>query len=202
MPDPTIITSQDQLDALCASGPGPHHIDTQGRWYVIRGSSHVEARDSSIVEAYDSSSVAARGSSIVVAYDSNSVAARGSSRVDAFDSSRVILCGQPWVGPRIPGVPMIPDLDRRTLAAIEAPGCGLRMAQWHTCDTTHCRAGWYITLAGDAGAALEREYGPVIAGAAIWDAAHPGEPIPDWFASDAAALADIRRSADREPAHA
>ena len=60
-------------------------------------------------------------------------------------------------------IPVVSALDSRILAAIEAGG-GLETAAWHTCETTHCRAGWAIKLAGPAGEALEEALGAAIAG--------------------------------------
>jgi hypothetical protein len=65
----------------------------------------------------------------------------------------------------------------------------LKMNDWHTCETTHCRAGWAIHLAGSAGAELEALYGPERAGGFIYRAS-TGR-WPDFFASNDAALADI-----------
>ena len=31
------------------------------------------------------------------------------------------------------------------------------MSGWHICDTTHCRAGWVVHLAGKKGYELEKE---------------------------------------------
>jgi len=31
------------------------------------------------------------------------------------------------------------------------------MSAWHTCETTHCRAGWFVHLAGEDGYKLEKE---------------------------------------------
>ena len=181
MTTPTIITSQAQLDALCATGPGPHHIDTEGRWYRVRGSSRVVLH----------------GSSRAVCWDSSRAECQDSSSAECWGSSSAVKCGEPWQGARLPGVPVIPDLDRRTADAVCAAPDALEMGEWHRCETMHCRAGWYITLAGEAGAALEKQYGPFMAGAAIWDAAHPGEPIPNFFASNDAARADIIACAER-----
>ena len=33
----------------------------------------------------------------------------------------------------------------------------LDMSDWHTCDTTHCWAGWIVTLAGSEGHELEKQ---------------------------------------------
>jgi hypothetical protein len=89
----------------------------------------------------------------------------------------------------------IKNIDAAILAAIEAPGNELRMSSWHTCGTTHCRAGWAIHLAGDAGYKLEKVVGSSAAGALIYAASRPDKPVPDFLASDADALADLRACA-------
>lgn len=94
----------------------------------------------------------------------------------------------------LPPVPIIPNIDRAILAAIESGGT-LKMDAWHTCQTTHCRAGWAITLAGDAGKVLEHFVGPNTAGALIYSASRPGKPAPDFYASDEDAMADLRECA-------
>ncbi len=96
---------------------------------------------------------------------------------------------------RNPNVPVIHAIDRRILCAIEAGGV-LDMSRWHGCGTTHCRAGWAITLAGEAGAQLESEHGPNRAGRMIYRAS--AGYAPHFFASNEAAMQDIReRAAER-----
>jgi hypothetical protein len=102
---------------------------------------------------------------------------------------------------RHPDVPVVDRLDARILSAIDAGGT-LRMSDWHTCKTTHCRAGWAITLAGEAGHQLEIEHGPARAGAMIYRASTGRVP---WFydPSDEHALADIKRcAAEQTPSSA
>jgi hypothetical protein len=65
------------------------------------------------------------------------------------------------------------------------------MRQWHACETTHCLAGWAITLAGEAGRALEQQYGPARAGAMIYRAS-TGR-VPHLYADNDRALANLRR---------
>jgi hypothetical protein len=89
----------------------------------------------------------------------------------------------------------IKNIDAAILAAIDARGNELRMSFWHTCGTTHCRAGWAIHLAGDAGYRLEKVVGSAAAGALIYAASRPDKPVPDFIASDAVALADLRACA-------
>ena len=43
----------------------------------------------------------------------------------------------------------------------------LNMGTWHTCETTHCIAGWAVHLAGDEGKALEAKHGPYLAGLSL-----------------------------------
>ena len=87
--------------------------------------------------------------------------------------------------------PVVEDLHTKVAAAVGG-GEGLHMAEWH-CGTKHCRAGWAIVLAGEEGAALEDRLGPAAAGALIYHASTG--MVPDFYSSDATALADIRRCA-------
>ena len=43
----------------------------------------------------------------------------------------------------------------------------LDMGAWHTCNTTHCLAGWAVHLSGPAGYALEKVTSPSVAGAIL-----------------------------------
>jgi uncharacterized protein YjbI with pentapeptide repeats len=97
-----------------------------------------------------------------------------------------------------PDVPFVPHLDRQILAAIAAGG-ELDMSDWHTCATTHCRAGWAIALAGEAGRQLESRIGPRRAGAAIYRASTGRSP--NFFVNDETAMKDIRACAaeDAQP---
>jgi len=102
---------------------------------------------------------------------------------------------------RHPEAPVVEALDSKILAAISSGGV-LEMASWHgeggACGTTHCRAGWAIHLAGEAGAKLEAEHGPERAGAMIYRAS-TGR-VPHFYATNSRALEDIRECAEREKA--
>ena len=91
-------------------------------------------------------------------------------------------------------IPISPQIDAKILAAIEAGGA-LNMDAWHTCETTHCRAGWAVHLAGKAGYDLQDKVGPQRAGAMIYRASRPGKPAPWFFDTNEHALADIRKCA-------
>jgi uncharacterized protein YjbI with pentapeptide repeats len=97
-------------------------------------------------------------------------------------------------------VPVVENLHRKILQAIEGDGA-LEMSQWHTCETTHCRAGWAIHLAGAAGYKLEKEVGASVAGALISLRSCPFlERVPNFYATNEAALEDIRNCAAKEAA--
>jgi uncharacterized protein (DUF2237 family) len=92
-----------------------------------------------------------------------------------------------------PEVPVVEALDAKLLSILESGKGKLKMSTWHTCLTTHCRAGWAITLAGDAGKVLEEKYGPQCAGTLIYRAS-TGH-VPHFFATNERALEDIREQA-------
>ena len=94
---------------------------------------------------------------------------------------------------RNPDVPVIESLDAKILGVLDSGAGRLNMSAWHTCETTHCMAGWAIHLAGEPGHALEAKYGPHIAGRMIFTAS-TGH-TPHFFASDEQALIDLRERA-------
>ena len=95
-------------------------------------------------------------------------------------------------------VPVIPNIDAKILQAINNNFSLFDMTSWHIetpCGTTHCRAGWAITLAGDEGKALENKLGSALAGTLIYAASRPGKPVPDFYTGTTEALADIKACA-------
>jgi hypothetical protein len=82
-------------------------------------------------------------------------------------------------------------LDAAILAAVGVKDNAFEMGSWH-CGTTHCRGGWAITL-HPMGAELEQAFGPWLAAAVIYLAST--RRVPDFFASNKDALADIKRCA-------
>jgi hypothetical protein len=75
------------------------------------------------------------------------------------------------------------------------------MTEWHTCEKTHCRAGWVVTLAGEEGRKLESRFDTALAAMMIYDASTPEDfrinPCR-FFDSNEAALADMKRLAEGE----
>ena len=118
------------------------------------------------------------------------------ANLEGANLDRVSFTGASLNGATLPdGVPVIGDIDAAILAAIGEDASGLEMKDWH-CGTTHCRAGWPVKLAGEAGAKLERRFGTGAAGALIYAASRPGMPVPNFFATNADALADLRKCAE------
>jgi uncharacterized protein YjbI with pentapeptide repeats len=119
---------------------------------------------------------------------------RGADLIDAN------LSGADLRGADLIEAPVVPNIHQAVLAACEHDGA-LDMSTWHKCETTHCRAGWVVTLAGDAGKQLEARFGCGVAAALIYMASDPTlSRIPNWHASNADAMAGMRRLAKREAA--
>ena len=99
----------------------------------------------------------------------------------------------------MPEAPIILDIHRVIYEAASQPGA-LDMTDWHKCQNTHCRAGWAVTLAGDAGRELERFFGTNLAAMKIYDAscAESGFKINPcrFFDDNEAALEDMRKLAE------
>lgn len=70
------------------------------------------------------------------------------------------------------------------------------MGFWHTCETTHCRAGWVVHLAGEAGKKLEEETSTQFAAMQIYKASgysiNPGR----FYDNNEAAMADMKKLAE------
>jgi len=75
------------------------------------------------------------------------------------------------------------------------------MNNWHTCETTHCRAGWVTHLAGPEGKALEQLTTTHFAAMQIYKESSPIRVSPvRFYESNEVALADMKRCADEEAA--
>jgi hypothetical protein len=72
------------------------------------------------------------------------------------------------------------------------------MATWHTCETTHCRAGWVVHEAGEAGYALEKFHNTELAAMLIYRASGYEINASRFYDSGPAALADMKRLAEAE----
>lgn len=64
---------------------------------------------------------------------------------------------------------MIPQIHQTVYRAATLTPKSLKMDEWHTCDTVHCRGGWVTTLAREAGKELEYLFGTSSAAALIYE---------------------------------
>ena len=106
-------------------------------------------------------------------------------------------------GADLSDAPKIENIHQAVYAAASAPDA-LDMGQWHNeCGTAHCRAGWAVVLAGEAGKALEAKIGTPSAATLIYLASDPElDRFPSFYCSNAEALADMKARAEAEAAKA
>ncbi len=94
--------------------------------------------------------------------------------------------------------PVIENIHQAVLAAVSAEGA-LDMDTWHTCETTHCRAGWVVHLAGEGGKKLEARTNTPFAAMQIYKASSSIRVSHARFYEDnEKAMEDIRRCAELE----
>ena len=74
------------------------------------------------------------------------------------------------------------------------------MGNWHTCETTHCRAGWITTLAGPDGKRLEDFHNPELTAMLIYQASGYHINPARFYDTNEKALADMKRLAEEEAA--
>ena len=98
-----------------------------------------------------------------------------------------------------PEIPKIDNIHLRVYEAVSRPNA-LNMSDWHTCSTTHCRAGWVVHLAGEAGYALERFHNTALAAQLIYGASgykiNPGA----FYTNNDEAIADMKALAEQQAA--
>ena len=98
-------------------------------------------------------------------------------------------------------IPVIENIHSAVLAAASCEKA-LNMSDWHTCNTTHCRAGWVVHLAGEAGYELEKQTSTLFAAMQIYHASSPDIQVspPRFYESNGVALDDMKRCAALEQA--
>lgn len=95
-------------------------------------------------------------------------------------------------------VPKIENIHNKVLESTSSPNA-LAMDTWHTCDTTHCRAGWVVVLAGEAGKELEGKTSTAFAAMQIYKASSEIKVSPvRFYETNTVAMADIIRCAEEE----
>jgi len=83
-----------------------------------------------------------------------------------------------------------PSLKGKVLKAVQAEGCALKMDQWHSCETSHCIAGWAVTLHPE-GKELESKSTTYLAGRLLLGLDHNESRI--FFTDDAKAMEWLTR---------
>jgi hypothetical protein len=222
-PDPAATAETENVGTLSADGsaptPPPAMVQIRNRWTgaVIREApadryGRADLSDADLRGA-DLRGADLRGADLSDAdlsdadlrgADLSDADLRGADLRDAVFSGAVLsdadLRGADLRDAVFSGVPVIPQIHQAVYAAASQPGA-LNMGSWHSCETTHCRAGWVITLAGKAGRDLEWRMGPGAAAALIYVASDRSlQRIPNFFATNDDALADMQRLAERESA--
>ena len=97
----------------------------------------------------------------------------------------------------LPAIPVIDDIHRKVYEAARAPGA-LDMDRWHRCDTTHCRAGWVVHLAGPEGYVLAEAVGIAVAAVLIYRASGYDIFPVRFYDTNEEALEDMARLARGE----
>jgi len=100
------------------------------------------------------------------------------------------------IGGEAPPIPSIPDIHKAIYAAVTATPDSLDMETWHSCETTHCRGGWVVTLAGEAGKKLEDFYNTELAAMLIYQESGYEINPAKFYLSNAESLEDMRKLAE------
>ena len=94
--------------------------------------------------------------------------------------------------------PKIENIHQKVYEAASQDGA-LNMGSWHTCETTHCRAGWVVALAGENSKELQAQIGTALAAMVIYRASSDIRVSPNMFyVSNNEALRDMKRCAEEE----
>ena len=105
------------------------------------------------------------------------------------------------------GIAIAADAPQRLRAAAAAAlqEGALEMADWHSCETTHCLSGWLIHQAGEPGRLLEAAVGPNVAGLMLGGVEAHGhfydsnEAASEWLRSVLAQPEDLKNDAPTPP---
>jgi hypothetical protein len=96
-------------------------------------------------------------------------------------------------------IPVIENIHQSVLRAIKQPNHSFDMSDWHTCDTTHCRAGWVTALAGKQGRKLEDKYSTEFAAMLIYNHSSPILVSPvEFYKNQEEAMNSIIECAEKE----
>ena len=96
---------------------------------------------------------------------------------------------------KLNNIPVLENPYTKLLEAIKSGG--LEMRSWHSCETVHCVGGWTVQLT-NGGKELEAKYGTRLAAELILRASRPDAPLPNFTASNEAAMVFIEVRASEE----
>lgn len=117
-----------------------------------------------------------------------------------FYSDRLTDCQNYYTCHHVTRVPVVYSIHTQVYQEASQPDA-LQMDGWHKCNTTHCRAGWVVILAGKKGKELETRIGSESAALMIYHASSKLYVNPkQFYVGNEAALADMKRMADLESA--
>lgn len=95
-------------------------------------------------------------------------------------------------------IPTLENIHGKILEAVSKENA-LDMSDWHVCDSTHCRAGWVVHLAGEKGYYIEKKSSTLFAAMQIYKESSNIKVSPArFFESNEIAMKDIERCAKLE----
>ncbi len=121
------------------------------------------------------------------------------ANLSGADLRKAVLRNADLSGAVLPKVIKIENLFTEILSAIESGG-KLHMGSWHECETTHCIAGWVITLAGEVGRVIEELAGAPWGATLIINESCPylEGRVPNFYATDEEGMAFIKECVAKE----
>ena len=182
-----------------------------------RGNSSVAACGNSSVAAWDNSSVEAWGNVFLRLFSALSIKASAHVVIMKHGESKNLEGGRQLEAAPIPktgaefcdfnGISQgaafkVENIDSKIYESIESGKGKLDMRYWHGkevnadnwCNTTHCRAGYAICLAGQAGFDLEKKYGAEMAGKMIYAVSRPDQELPDFHDSNESVMEELKKA--------
>jgi hypothetical protein len=173
---------------------------SQGEWAAADAAADAAAAAAAAARAADAAAAAAAAAARAAAYAAAAAADADAAADAAAYAAAADAAAEAEAGQRIAqalldalrrnGVePATPALHSLVLTGVQEKG--IDMSTWH-CGTTHCRAGWAITVA-PLGLQLEKHLGPELAGRVVYLASTGYSP--DFFCSNEEAFEDIKRCA-------
>ncbi len=103
------------------------------------------------------------------------------------------------IGAKLPEVIKVEKLFTKILSAIESGGV-LEMGGWHKCETTHCIAGWVVTIAGLYDSEKEDSMGTSYLAALIIhkSCSYLEGKVPNFYSTNKDGMAFIKECAEKE----